>query len=65
MAGGRLSERRALAIVGMSASSLRYTPTADPNVVLGARILALAYRHRRYGAGMSRLLLIPFGLERL
>ena len=55
MAGGRLSERRALAIVGMSASSLRYTPAPDPNVVLRARILALAYRHRRYGAGMIYL----------
>jgi putative transposase len=41
-----LSERRALAIAAMSASALRYTPGPDRNVVLRARIVALAHRHR-------------------
>ena len=50
-----LSERRALSVVGMSASSLRYAPAPDTNVALRARILALAHRHRRYGAGMIYL----------
>ena len=50
-----LSERRALAVIGMSASSLRYTPAPDPNGALRARIIALAHRHRRYGAGMIYL----------
>ena len=56
-----LSERRALAVVGMSASSLRYTPAPDRNRVLRARILALAHRHRRYGAGMIYLKLRQAG----
>jgi transposase InsO family protein len=50
-----LSERRALSVVDMSASSLRYAPAPDTNVALRARILALAHRHRRYGAGMIYL----------
>ena len=50
-----LSERRALAIVGMSASALRYTPAPDRHAVLRARIVALAHRHRRYGVGMIHL----------
>ena len=50
-----LSERRALNVVGMSASSLRYQPAPDKNAVLLARIVALAHRHRRYGAGMIYL----------
>lgn len=50
-----LSERRALRIVGMSASSLRYVPAPDRNVHLRERIVALAERHRRYGAGMIYL----------
>ncbi len=50
-----LSERHALAVVAMSASSLRYVPAPDPNVALRARIVALAHRHRRYGAGMIYL----------
>jgi hypothetical protein len=49
------SERHALAVVAMSASSLRYVPAPDPNVALRARIVALAHRHRRYGAGMIYL----------
>lgn len=47
-----LSERRALAVVGMSASSLRYTPEADRNGQLRERILALAHRHRRHEVGI-------------
>ena len=50
-----LSERRALAVVHMSAAALRYQPQPDQNGVLRDRILALAHRHRRYGAGMIYL----------
>ena len=56
-----LSERRALAVVHMSASSLRYTPAPDRNRTLRARIAALAHRHRRYGAGMIYLKLRQAG----
>ena len=56
-----LSERRALAVVGMSASALRYTPGPDRNAALRARIVALAHRHRRYGAGMIHLKLRQAG----
>jgi transposase InsO family protein len=55
MAERGLSERRALAVVAMSASALRYTPAPDRNAALRARIVALAHRHRRYGAGMIHL----------
>ena len=50
-----LSERRALAVIVMSASSLRYEPAPDRNGALRRRIVALAHRHRRYGAGMIYL----------
>jgi len=50
-----LSERSALTVVCMSASALRYVPRLDHNAVLRARIVALAHRHRRYGAGMIYL----------
>ena len=56
-----LSERRCLAITGMSASSLRYRPRPDRNVALRARIVALAQRHRRYGVGMIHLKLRQAG----
>ena len=56
-----LSERRALAVIGMSASSLRYVPAPDRNGALRARIIALAHRHRRYGAGMIYLKLRQAG----
>ena len=56
-----VSERRALAVVRMSASSLRYTPAPDRNQALRARIEALAHRHRRYGAGMIYLKLRQAG----
>ena len=50
-----MSERRALAIVGMRAASLRNRPAPDRNGVLRVRSVALAHRHRRYGAGMISL----------
>jgi putative transposase len=50
-----LSERHALRMLRMSASALRYVPAPDRNVALGEEILALAHRHRRYGAGMIYL----------
>src|SRR5476651_1534206 len=50
-----LSERYALRVVRMSASALRYAPVPDRNGLLRERILALAHRHRRYGAGMIYL----------
>ena len=56
-----LSERRALTVVRMSASSLRYTPAPDRNEDLRAQIVALAHRHRRYGAGMIYLKLRQAG----
>jgi len=57
-----LSERRALAAVGMSASSFRYTPRPDGNGELRERIQALAQRHRRYGVGMIHLKLRQAGM---
>ena len=56
-----LSERRALAVIGMSASALRYAPAPDLNAKLRAEIVALAHRHRRYGAGMIYLKLRQAG----
>jgi putative transposase len=50
-----LSERRALTVLRMSASALRYVPRPDPDPGLRDRIVALAHRHRRYGAGMIYL----------
>jgi transposase InsO family protein len=57
-----LSERRALRVLRMSASALRYDPAPDRNASLRERILALAHRHRRYGAGMIYLKLRQAGL---
>lgn len=57
-----LSERHALAVVRMSAASLRYVPALDQNASLRARIEALAHRHRRYGAGMIYLKLRQAGV---
>jgi transposase InsO family protein len=48
-------------VIGMSASSLRYVPAPDRNATLRARIVALAHRHRRYGAGMIYLKLRQAG----
>ncbi len=57
-----LSERLALKVAGMSASSLRYQPAPDRNAELRDSIVALAHRHRRYGAGMIYLKLRQQGL---
>lgn len=57
-----LSERRALAVVRMSASALRYEPRPDRNGELRERILALAHRHKRYGVGMIHLKLRQAGI---
>lgn len=57
-----LSERRSLRIVGLSPSSLRYPPATDRNTTLRAQIIALAQRHRRYGAGMIYLKLRQAGI---
>jgi transposase InsO family protein len=56
-----LTERRGLQIVRMSASALRYRPRPDRNVLLRARIVALAQRHRRYGVAMIHLKLRQAG----
>jgi putative transposase len=56
-----LTERRCLAVIGMSASSLRYQPRPDQNVALRAQIVALAQRHRRYGSPMIYLKLRQSG----
>jgi len=58
-----LSERRALAIVQMSASAFRYLPRPDGNVELRAQIVALAQRHKRYGVGMIHLKLDQAGIH--
>jgi putative transposase len=50
-----LTERHALRVVRMSASSLRYRSAPDRNLALRERIRSLAHRHRRYGAGMIYL----------
>lgn len=59
----KLSERRALRIVGMSASAYRYQPVPDNNQALREQIIALAHRHRRYGASMIYLKLRQAGLK--
>lgn len=56
-----LSERRSLAIVKMSASSLRYQPRPDLNEPLRSEIVRLAHRYKRYGAGMIYLKLRQAG----
>lgn len=58
-----LSERKALEIVGMSSSSMRYRPRPDRNGELRQEIVALAHRFRRYGAGMIYLKLRQAGLD--
>ncbi len=57
-----VSERRALAVVGMSASALRYRPRPDRNVELREQIVALAHRYKRYGVEMIHLKLRQAGL---
>ena len=55
MCGRGLTERCALKVMGMSASSLRYRPAPDRNVELRNLMTTLAARHPRYGAGMMYL----------
>ena len=57
-----LSERRALAVLRMSASAYRYQPAPDRNVDLREQILALAQRYKRYGVGMIYLKLRQAGV---
>jgi putative transposase len=57
-----LSERKALVVVQMSPSAFRYQPSPDRNQELRERIVTLAQRHRRYGAGMIYLKLRQEGL---
>ena len=59
--GCGLTERRALAVVAMSASALRYQPRGDGNDLLRTRIVELAHRFRRYGARMIHLKLVQEG----
>ena len=57
-----LSERRALAVVRHECRRRCATCRApDRNAALRARIVALAHRHRRYGAGMIYLKLRQAG----
>jgi putative transposase len=56
-----LSERRSLRIVAMRASVYRYKPAQDRNCVLKEKVIALAQRHRRYGAGKIYLKLRQSG----
>lgn len=56
-----LSERRCLQVLSMSASALRYQPPPDRNQELRERIIAIAQRHRRYGAEMIYLKLRQTG----
>ena len=44
-----LSERQALRLAGMSASTLRYQPRDDGNESLRERLKELAGQHRRHG----------------
>ena len=57
-----LSERRSLRFVGMSPSSFRYRAETDRNAALKEKIIMLAQRHRRYGAGMIYLKLRQAGI---
>jgi transposase InsO family protein len=61
LTGRGLSERHALRVVGMSPSAYRYQPASDRNCALREQIVALAHRHRRYGAGMIYLKLRQAG----
>ena len=48
-------------VMKMSASALRYQPAPDQNASLRAQIVAIAQRHRRYGADMIYLKLRQAG----
>ena len=59
--GKGMSERRALKLVGMSPSVLRYERRDDGNGELRERIVAMAHRHRRHGYRMIHLRLRQAG----
>lgn len=61
LASRGLSERHALRVVGMGPCAYRYEPAPDRNCALREQIVALAHRHRRYGAGMIYLKLRQAG----
>jgi len=56
-----LSERRSLGVIVLRASAYRYEPAHDRKCALKEKIIALAQRHRRYGAGMIFLKLRQAG----
>jgi transposase InsO family protein len=56
-----LSERRSLHVIGMSASAYRYESAPQRNCALKEKIIVLAQRYRRYGAGMIYLKLRQAG----
>jgi len=56
-----LSERRSLRVIGMSASAYRYESAPQRNCALKEKIIVLAQRYRRYGAGMIYLKLRQAG----
>lgn len=62
MVDSGLTERHALRVVGMSASTYRYQPAPDRNEALRAQIVEIAHRYKRYGAGMIYLKLRQAGL---
>ncbi len=55
MVDSGLTERHALRVIGMSASTYRYQPAPDRNEALRAQIVEIAHRYKRYGAGMIYL----------
>src|SRR5512139_2109051 len=57
MCGRGLTERCALTVMGMSASSLRYRRAPDRNAELRNAMTTLAARHPRNGDGMMYLTL--------
>ena len=61
MKGLGMTERHALRVIGMSASALRYQPRPDGNADLRQQIVAMAQRHKRYGAPMIYLKLRQAG----
>jgi len=58
-----LTERQALTVIGMSASSFRYLLAPDRRADRRQTIVVLAHRHRRYGAGMMYLQVRQQGLR--
>jgi hypothetical protein len=58
-----LSERCALRVLRMSASALHFDPAPNRNASQREGILALAHRHRRYGASIIYLKVRHAGLS--